>query len=121
VTDDSVANVVEVDADIPALGIIGNGPNWAAGETLSVTGTSETISSANATMIVASLTYSDGQWEFTVTSWDAISTKETYEVDFYMLNSNVWTNGEDNETGRAITATLDVDYATAGAGTLTIP
>jgi len=87
----------------------------------SATGTYETISSANATMIVTSLTDSDGKWEFTVTSSDAMSAKATYEVDVYMLDSNVWTNGEDNETGRTNIATLDVDYATAGAGTLTIP
>jgi len=122
VTDDSASKVVVVDdANIPVLAAITAGPNWAAGETLSVTGTSETISSANATMICTSLTDSDGQWEFTITSSYAISAKATYEVDVYMLDSNVWINGEDNETGPTNTATLNVDYATAGAGTLNAP
>jgi hypothetical protein len=120
ITDDTGDDAVE-DANVPVMAIITAGPNWAAGETISVTGTSETISRANQTLIVTSLTDSDGQWEFTVTSTDSTSAKATYEVDVYMLDGNNWTNGEDDEATRNNTATLNVDYATAGATAITTP
>ena len=117
ITDDT-NNVAVEDANIPMLAVITAGPNWTDGETLSVSGTSEKVSVADGTMFVTSLTDSDGQWEFTVTSSDATSASAVYEVDVYMLDSNTWTNAEDDETDRGNTATLSVDYATAGASAL---
>jgi hypothetical protein len=106
-------------SNVPVMAIITAGTNWKLGETLSVTGTGETISRASATMIVTSLTDDDGQWEFTVTSSDSSSASAVYSVDVFMLKEDgAWAT---LEVAAASNAALIVDYATAGADTLTTP
>ena len=94
-------------ANIPMLAVVTAGANFAAGETLTVSGTNQKIETSNGTVVTSGTTNSDGQFSVTVTSSDSSSASAYYTVEFYVLDNNVW-NATHYATGDNV---YSADYA----------
>ena len=92
----------------------------ATDQTLTVSGSNETLTAAGQVLSVVGLTNSDGDYSVTVTSSDA-SALTGYDIEFFSLDSsgnwiNVTTDSDSND--QALTATYGA--ATVGSSALTV-
>ena len=115
-TVESASDVALEVANVPMLAVVTAGANWVAGETLTVSGATGSISSKNAVSIVTGLTNSDGEYSVSVTSSDTSSSYAAYSVEFFALNQaspDAWIA----QSGDGNTNKFDVDYAAADLAT----
>jgi hypothetical protein len=114
-TVESASDVALEVANVPMLAVVTAGANWVAGETLTVSGATGSISSKNAVSIVTGLTNSDGEYSVSVTSSDTSSSYAAYSVEFFALKQaspdDAWIALSGDGTNAA---KFDVDYAAAG-------
>jgi len=116
-TVESASDVALEVANVPMLAVVTAGANWVAGETLTVSGATGSISSKNAVSIVTGLTNSDGEYSVSVTSSDTSSSYAAYSVEFFALNQaadDAWIalSGDGSNPNK-----FDVDYAAADLAT----
>ena len=106
------AGTADEAANIPVMAIVTAGAFIGSGATLTVSGSTQTITKAEQAVIVTGLTDADGQWTVTVTS-SAAALSVDYDVDSYILNP---TSGEwSNTAADNLDSALDATYATAAA------
>ena len=117
-TDDTVAET----ASVPVMAIVTYASTYAPG-TLTVSGSSEVISSKAGYTMVNGFTDSDGQFELTVTSSTAIKA-ESYTVDFYVIAEQtakqLWVNLDDAGATKDATPVVTYEDSNADGSSLAV-
>jgi len=117
-TDDTVAET----ASVPVMAIVTYASTYAPG-TLTVSGSSEVISSKAGYTMVNGFTDSDGQFELTVTSSTAIKA-ESYTVDFYVIAEQtakqLWVNLDDADATKDATPVVTYEDSNADGSSLAV-
>jgi hypothetical protein len=99
----------DLTANVPVMAVVTAGANLPKGETLQVSGATETVT-AGQTKIVNGLTDSKGNWSVSVASSDKSSAGAAYSIEFFVLKAGTNPDAWDS-TSTANSALYNADYA----------